>query len=117
MTHDEAIQLLSARIDGPLAAEQQQELDRWLAESADHAILAEAFQTQHRELRTACEPRRQAACETAAAVARQLSSPPVPTLPARPRWWRFLVSPLSAACAAALLIGVGLALFHGKNRP
>ena len=61
MTHDDAVQLLSARLDGPLPPDQQQALDAWLAESADHPILAEAFQTQHADLRTAFEPRREAA--------------------------------------------------------
>jgi ferric-dicitrate binding protein FerR (iron transport regulator)/tetratricopeptide (TPR) repeat protein len=118
MTHDEAIHLLSARIDGALATEQQQALDAWLAESADHAILAEAFQTQHGELRIAFEPRREAARETAAAVARQLSNPPAPAAetPARRRW-QWLMSPLPAACAAALLLSAGLLLFRGHNGP
>ena len=61
MTHDEALQLLSARIDSPLSTDQQHELDTWLAESPDNTILAEAFQTQHGELRTVFEPRREAA--------------------------------------------------------
>jgi ferric-dicitrate binding protein FerR (iron transport regulator)/tetratricopeptide (TPR) repeat protein len=118
MTHDEAIHLLSARIDGPLPAEQQQSLDVWLAESPDHAILAEAFQTQHGELRTAFEPRREAARATAATVARQLSNPVTPAAdtPSR-RWWKVLVSPFPAACAAAILIAIGLIVFRGKDRP
>lgn len=115
MTHDEALQLLSARLDGPLAADQQQALDAWLAESPDHQVLAEAFQAQHGELRTAFEPRRQAAQETAAAVARQLVQPPTPAAGSAPRWWRLLVMPLPAACAAALLIGLGLVLYRGKH--
>ena len=118
MTHDEAIHLLSARIDAPLSTEQQQTLDQWLSESPDHAILAEAFQTQHGELRTAFEPRREAARETAAAVARQLANPPAPASAApgqrgggcwsrryRPRVPRCCLSPL------------GSFVFHGKTGP
>ena len=89
MTHDEAIQLLSARIDSPLSIDQQHALDAWLAESPDHPILAEAFQTQHGELRTAFEPRREAASRTASAVARQLPTPPKElTASARDPWRR-----------------------------
>ncbi|HEX3152251.1 MAG TPA: VIT domain-containing protein [Gemmataceae bacterium] len=118
MTHDEALQLLSARIDSPLSTDQQHQLDTWLAESPDHTILAEAFQTQHGELRTAFEPRRDAASRTASAVARQLPIPPMPAAePAVGRWRRLLFGPIPAACAAALLIAIGLIVFRGKNTP
>src|SRR4051812_3266695 len=118
MTHDDAVQLLSARLDGPLPPDQQQALDAWLSESADHPIFAEAFQTQHADLRTAFEPRREAAGRTATAVARQLAEPPTPATDRGPRrWWRLLVAPLPAACAAALLVGLGLLAFRGKNTP
>src|SRR4051812_44979945 len=118
MTHDEALHLLSARTDGPLSADQQRALDAWLAEAADHQMLAEAFRVQHGELRTAFEPRREAARQTAAAVARQLTEPPSPAREriAR-RWWRFLVAPVPAACAAALLVGTGLLVFRGSQPP
>src|SRR5438105_5001152 len=116
MTPDDAVQLLSARLDGPLPHDQQQALDAWLAESPDHPILAEAFQTQHTDLRTAFEPRREAAARTATTVARQLAEPPAPAGDRGPRrWWRLLVAPLPAACAAALLVGLGLLAFRGKN--
>src|SRR5262245_28221868 len=118
MNHDEAVHLLSARIDGPLSADQQRALDAWLAESGDHRVLAEAFQTQHGELRTAFEPRREAARQTATAVARQLAEPPTPAKESGAiRWWRFLVAPLPAACAAALLVGIGLLVFRGSGKP
>jgi ferric-dicitrate binding protein FerR (iron transport regulator)/tetratricopeptide (TPR) repeat protein len=118
MTHDEAAVLLSARLDGPLPSDQQQALDAWLAESPDHSILAEAFQTQHADLRTAFEPRREAAARTATAVARQLVEPPSPAADRGPRrWWHLLVAPLPAACAAAVLVGLGLLVFRGKNTP
>jgi ferric-dicitrate binding protein FerR (iron transport regulator)/tetratricopeptide (TPR) repeat protein len=118
MTYDDAIQLLSARIDGPLAADQQRALEAWLAESADHRVLAEAFQTQHGELRVAFEPRRAAARETAVAVAGQLAGPQTPAGDRKtPRWWNLLVAPWPAACAAALLIAVGLFLFQRSGAP
>jgi ferric-dicitrate binding protein FerR (iron transport regulator)/tetratricopeptide (TPR) repeat protein len=118
MTHDEAILLLSARIDSPLSADQQHELDAWLAESPDHSILADAFQTQHGELHTAFEPRREAATRTAAAVARQLPLPPMPAAePAIGRRRRLFFGPIPAACAAALLIAVGLIAFRGQHTP
>lgn len=115
MTTDEAIHLLSARIDGPLPTDQQSGLDAWLAESPDHAVLAEAFQTQHGELQTAFAPRREAARQTAAAVARRLIVPAVPG--SGRRWWRYLAAPLPAACAAAVLIALGLLVYRGKNLP
>src|SRR5829696_4036076 len=102
MTHDEAVHLLSARIDAPLSDDQQRALDAWLAESPDNRILAEAFQAQHGDLGVAFEPRREAARQTAAAVARQLPDPPSPAGgPLPQRWWQWLVAPLPAACAAA----------------
>jgi Ca-activated chloride channel family protein len=118
MTHDEALSLLSARIDGPLTSDQQRSLDSWLAESPDNQVMAEAFSTQHGDLRTAFEPRREAAKGTAAAVARQLTNAPSPA-PERPGplWWRLLVTPLPAACAAALLIGLGLFVFNRGKQP
>src|SRR5205085_7512291 len=109
---------LSARLDGPLTQDQQQAFDAWLAESPDHPILAEAFQTQHTDLRTAFEPRREAAARTATAIARQLAEPPTPAADRGPRrWWHLLVAPLPAACAAALLVGLGLLVFRAKNAP
>src|SRR5262245_23888461 len=114
MTHDEALHLLSARIDGLLPADQDQALDAWLSESADNRVLAEAFQSQHGELRTAFEPRREAARETAAAVARQLTDPASPAPePAPASWRRYLAAPVPAACAAALLIAAGAYFFRG----
>src|SRR5262245_23747008 len=118
MNHDEAVHLLSARIDGPRSADQQRALDAWLAESGDHRVLAEAFQTQHGELRTAFEPRREAARQTAAAVARQLAEPPTPAKESGAiRWWRFLVAPLHAAGAAALLVRIGTVVCRGPGKP
>ena len=121
MTHDEALHLLSARIDGPLAPDQARGLDAWLAEGADNRVLAEAFQAQHIDLSSAFVPRREAAAKTAAAVARQLpptvaSAPPGQS--ARPAGWRRrLASPLSGGVAAALLVTAGLYFFHAKTNP
>mgnify|MGYP000372929728 CR=1 FL=1 len=115
MTHDDALSLLSARIDGPLSADQQSDLDVWIAESSDNQVLAEAFQSQHSELYTAFEPRREAARQTAVAVARQLADAPSPAPARRSRsWWRMLAAPIPAGCAAALLIAIGLFGFRGK---
>lgn len=118
MTHDEALSLLNSRIDGPLSSDQQQSLEAWLAESADNQVLAEAFQSTHVDLRTTFEPRRAAVKETAAAVARQLGNAPTPTKE-RPasRWRKLMATPLPAACAAAILIGLGLLIFHSSRMP
>jgi ferric-dicitrate binding protein FerR (iron transport regulator)/tetratricopeptide (TPR) repeat protein len=115
MTHDEAILLLSARLDGPLPPDQDQALDAWLAEAPDNRVLAEAFQTQHADLATTFEERREAARQTAAAVARQLPPPsPLPT-PESGRWRRFF-APIPAAVAAAVLVGLGLLLTR-RDKP
>jgi tetratricopeptide (TPR) repeat protein len=118
MTHDEALSLLSARIDGPLTGDQQLSLDAWIGESPDNHILAEAFQTQHVDLRTTFEPRREAAKETAAAVARQLKNAPMPAgeRPAS-RWRRLFFSPLFAGIAAAVMIAIGLVVYHRDRGP
>ena len=115
MTHDDALSLLSARIDGPLSADQQSDLDAWIAESPDNQVLAEAFQSQHGELYTAFRPRREAARQTAVAVARELANAPSPA-PARRSlsWWRMLATPIPAGCATALLLAIGLFSFRGK---
>jgi ferric-dicitrate binding protein FerR (iron transport regulator)/tetratricopeptide (TPR) repeat protein len=113
MTHDEALLLLSARLDGPLTGDQQQALESWQTESPDNQILAEAFRTQHGELLTTFEPRRDAARSTAAAVAKQLANDPTPA-PERPAmgWRRLFISPWFAGCAAALLLAIGLFVFR-----
>ncbi|HVK14973.1 MAG TPA: VIT domain-containing protein, partial [Gemmataceae bacterium] len=107
MTHDEAILLLSARLDGPLPPDQDRALDAWLAEAPDNRVLAEAFQTQHSDLNTAFDERREAARQTASAVARKL--PPQVPAPG-PDGWRRYFAPVPAAVAAAVLVGLGLLL-------
>ena len=57
MTTEDAIQLLSARVDGELTPEQEQTLEHWLREKPDGKIVAEAFRCQDAEIRTAFEPR------------------------------------------------------------
>lgn len=121
MNTDDALHLLSQRLDGPLTSEQQSALDTWLAESSEHRILAEAFQTQHTDLHTTFEPRRAAAQQTASAVLEQLAPPTPPIAPtgAVPRWRRFVASPIPAAVAASLLLVAGLVFFrtNKSNNP
>ncbi len=115
MTHDEALSLLSARLDGPLTAMQQAELTAWCAESSDNAVTAEAFQTQHADLTATFEPRREAARRTATAVAQKLPEPIRPATSEPSNWRRNLSAPLPAALAAGVLIAVGLIAFrHDK---
>ena len=83
MTHDEALELLTARIAGELTPTQEQALQAWIGENPDHLILAEAFQMQDVELRQTFEPRREASTITAERVVAQLPSTarPEPNVP------------------------------------
>src|ERR1700679_262918 len=108
MTHDEALQLLSARVDGELTPEQERALEAWLAEHPDGRVIAEAFACQHVELRNAFEPRRTAALRTAQLVSAQLPAPVMPAAPLQPhprrrQLWSIL-PPIAAAVCIALLI-------------
>jgi tetratricopeptide (TPR) repeat protein len=108
MTHDEALQMLSARVDGELTPEQELSLEAWLREHPDGRVMAEAFQTQDCLTRKAFEPRRAAATRTARLVASQIA-PPAPALPARlraKRWGQWVVAPPIAGIAVLLLIAI-----------
>ena len=107
MTQDEALLLLSARIDGELTPEQDQILEAWLRDNADGRAIADAFRTQDVELRQTFGPRREAAARTAERVVNQLpplASPASTPLP-RSRWrhlWS-IFPPIAAAAALAFV--------------
>jgi ferric-dicitrate binding protein FerR (iron transport regulator)/tetratricopeptide (TPR) repeat protein len=108
MTNDEALQLLSARIDGELTPDQDQTLDAWLRDNPDGQAIAEAFRAQHTGLQKSFVERRQAAARTAERVIDQL--PPMPAssvsteLP-RSRWrhtWS-IFPPIAAVIALGFI--------------
>jgi ferric-dicitrate binding protein FerR (iron transport regulator)/tetratricopeptide (TPR) repeat protein len=114
MTQDEALLLLSARLDGELTPEQERELEAWLNEHPDGRVIAEAFQAQHSELRGAFEPRRLAAAHTAERLALHLAGPATPLAapPEQPRaqrrrFWSF-VPPLTALAVVVVVVVFGL---------
>lgn len=117
MTQDDALNLLSARIDGPLNDSQQADLNAWLSESSEHRVLAEAFETQHHDLHATFAPRREAAAQTAAVVAQKIKGDqlpsPVPIADSRGWFRRWIALPIPATIAAAVV--VGLALFFVKR--
>jgi len=108
LNQDEALQLLSARVDGELTPEQEQALDAWLNEYPDGKIIAEAFQSQDADMRRAFESRREATVRTAERVAAHLATPPMPALPSAPsrargaRLWT-LAPPIAATLVVALV--------------
>ncbi len=109
MTQDEALHLLSARIDGELTPEQDQALEAWLRDNPDGRAIADAFRTQDVEMRRTFGERRQAAARTAERVANQLGPMPAPAGPASPRSrWRHLWSVFPPIAAAAALAFVGI---------
>src|SRR4051794_19356038 len=122
MTHDEALHLLSARVDGELTPDQEQALDAWLRDHPDGKILAEAFHAQDADMRSAFEPRREAAALTAERVADRLPAPPMPVsstvpsaAPISHSRWRHVWSVVPPVAAAALLASV--LLLFGMRQP
>jgi ferric-dicitrate binding protein FerR (iron transport regulator)/tetratricopeptide (TPR) repeat protein len=115
MTHEEALELLTARLAGELTPSQETILQAWIAENPDHRVLAEAFQIQDAEIRQSFQPRREAAAVTAERVVAQLPSTaaPEPNVPKlRRRRWLIAVPPLAAAAALT-----GVLLFFLKPTP
>jgi len=79
MNQEEAIQLLSARLDGELDPKKEKALEAWLNKNPEGRIFAEAFRSQDQEIRQAFEPRREAAAITVERVVAHLSpAPPMP---------------------------------------
>lgn len=121
MNTEQAIELLSASLDRPLTTVEQASLEGWLAADPEHRALADGLKQQHADLKTTFEPRREAVAKVIADVTNSLpviTPPPMPAMrpsdPSKPVWQR-LANPYSSAIAAALVIGLGLAVFRGKN--
>jgi ferric-dicitrate binding protein FerR (iron transport regulator)/tetratricopeptide (TPR) repeat protein len=121
MTHDEFLNLLSARLDGELTPEQQEQIDTYLRDNDDARILLAAFESQDGELRRAFEPRRQAAAAVAERAASAISSPTLPSpFEARRRWRHRLywAVPSLSAVAAAVIAGIfWFKQHHGPGNP
>lgn len=98
MQCEDAIQLISAKIDGELAAADRQRLEAHLADCGDCRATAEAMQLQDAQLVRAFHPRRSAA----AAVAEQVVGRLAPRNAVRGVWW----APVLASAAAGFLLAV-----------
>ena len=110
MTHDDALQLLSAQVDGELTPDQERLLDLWMRDNPDGKIIAEAFRSQDAEVRRAFEERRNAALATAERVSGQLPvvSPRSTSAPIRRSRWRHLRAILPPLAAVFTLSFVAL---------
>jgi ferric-dicitrate binding protein FerR (iron transport regulator) len=104
MNCEQALGLISARLDRELAADDAVALDQHLAECLSCRATAEAFTLQDQELRQAFEPRRQAAAALARTVSTQLE--PAPTKSPARRWLgpALVGGALLAACIAGILL-------------
>jgi hypothetical protein len=98
MQCEDALNLISARLDGELSSDDRQRLDAHLGECADCRATAEAMQLQDAQLVRGFAPHRRAAVEVADRVSAQLR--PAPRV--RPGRW----IPVFAAAAAGFLLAV-----------
>ncbi len=78
MTCEQAIHLISSRLDGEIQADDRALLERHVAECEECRATADAFELQDRELTETFEPRRQAAALVAERVNAQLPTDAVP---------------------------------------
>jgi hypothetical protein len=115
MTHEELLQLLSSKIDGEITPEQQHQLDRYLQENEDARILAEAFQSQDRDLRTAFEPHRNTAIGLVDRVSLQLFSPPTSSASSHSTF--FSTKRIIAFFSTAALLLIGIFLWFKPTKP
>jgi len=95
MQCEDAINLISARIDGELSADDRSLLEAHLSECANCRAMAEAMQLQDAQLVRAFATRRKAAAELADRVTMQLAPP-------RRSWW----VPVTTSAAAGFLLAV-----------
>jgi ferric-dicitrate binding protein FerR (iron transport regulator) len=112
MDCERCLNLISARLDREIGAEDLAELERHLETCPDCRAAGEAFSLQHRELRGAFLERRAAAAETATATAARVNTAAAADrtrpAPARPpargnQAWMWVAA---AAVAAALVVAV-----------
>src|SRR5438105_4002484 len=106
MDCEQALALISARIDRELEPADRARLEQHLADCPACRATADAFALQDEELRHTFAPRRAAAVATAERVTSRLGDRPrsagVPLLPRRPG--RRLALVLGAAAAAACVV-------------
>jgi ferric-dicitrate binding protein FerR (iron transport regulator) len=110
---EQAVSLLSARLDNELPADDRVGLDRHLDDCPACRATAGALSIQHEELTGAFAPRRAAAVATAERVKAAL---PAGRVPAKPRGGRrSWVGPTLAAAAVAGAIAAAVWLFVGRS--
>ena len=100
MQCEDAVNLISARIDGELADEDRQKLEAHLAGCADCRATAEAMQLQDAQLVRGFAPHRQAAHD----VADRMTAPLRRAESLRPVWWVPLVAAAAGFLLAVLLL-------------
>lgn len=113
MTHEQAIELLSASLDRSLTPGEQSALDAWIAADPDHRILADGLRHQHQSLKATFEPRREAITNVVQAVTSNLA--PRPTPATKPSRWRKLFTPVPAGIAAAVIVGIAIFTYKGDQ--
>jgi ferric-dicitrate binding protein FerR (iron transport regulator) len=105
---EQAVALISSRIDHEIQTADAAPLDAHLAECPSCRATAEAFSLQHEELNEAFAPRRAAAAAVAEQVNAQLPAAraPAPRRPGARRWARAaaVLGAVAAVAAAALLV-------------
>ena len=105
MDCEQAVALLSARLDHEIQPDDRVALDLHLRDCSACRTTADAIGLQHQELRGAFEPRRQAAAATAEKVNAQLPAPAQPKAKAAtPRGRAVRAALVLAAVAAAAAI-------------
>src|SRR5689334_22867257 len=105
MDCEQALLLISARIDRALGADDNDRLEAHLADCPACRATAEAFALQDGDLRETFAPRRAAAAVMADRVGTLLpvAPPPPETPPRRQRFVSAILSPLAAAACLALV--------------
>lgn len=110
MQCEDAILLISARIDGELAAEDRRRLEAHLGECADCGATAEAMQLQDAQLLRGFAPHRKTAAAIADRVSERLS-------PATRPIWTWWIPVLTSAAAGFLLAALILRPWQKSARP
>ncbi len=101
---DQALELISARLDAPLSPEEERELQAHLAQCADCRALLADFNEMETVFPTLNAPVPEGLCQS---VLEQIHAEKVVPLPARPASRRWKQWAASAAVFAVVLLGVG----------
>lgn len=101
---DQALELISARLDAPLSPEEERELQAHLAQCADCRALLADFNEMETVFPTLNAPVPEGLCQSVLEQIHAEKVVPLPTRPASRRWKQWAAS---AAVFAVVLLGVG----------